>query len=134
VALAARIRKGELVLAPEQAPAFQKLAATLGPSLKAIGQLQQDLKSARSEQQSGQEMAAQLERQRSAGEGSATIELRMLQGDTQVRTLAYRPDAGSAYDLAPRDIKALLRGPATAGVIFAGNCGAFKWSSEDGAR
>jgi hypothetical protein len=133
VALAARIRKGELVLTPEQAPTFQRMAAALGPSLKAIGQLQQDVKSALAEQQAGKVMAAQLEQQRRAGEGSASIELRALQGDTQVRTLAFRPDGGSAYDLAPRDIKALLRGPATAGVIFAGNRGAFKWSSEDGA-
>jgi hypothetical protein len=132
VALAARVRKGELVLSAEQAPAFRKMAAALGPSLKAIGQLQQDVKSTLAEQQSGQAMAAQLEQQRSAGEGSATIELRALQGDTQVRTLAFRPDSGSPYDLPPRDIKALLRGPAAAGVIFAGSCGAFKWSSEDG--
>jgi hypothetical protein len=134
VALAARVRKGELVLSPEQALHFQQTAAALGPALKAIGQLQQDIKSALAEQRSGQAMAAQLEQQRSDGEGSATIELRALQGDTQVRTLAFRPDGGSAYDLAPRDIKALLRGPATAGVVFAGNRGAFKWSSEDGAR
>jgi hypothetical protein len=134
VALAARIRKGELVLSPEQAPTFQKMAAALGPSLKAIGQLQQEVKTTLAEQQAGQAMAAQLEQQRSAGEGSASIELRALQGDTQVRTLAFSPDRGSAYDLAPRDIKALLRGPASAGVIFAGNRGAFKWSSEDGVR
>jgi hypothetical protein len=135
VSLAARVRKGELVLSPEQAPHFQKMAAALGPSLKAIGQLQQEVKSALSEQRAGLAMVAQLEQQRSAGEGSATIDLRALQGDTQVRTLAFRPDAGNAYDLAPRDIKTLLRGPATAGVIFAGYRGSFRWnSSEDGAR
>jgi hypothetical protein len=131
VALAARVRKGELVLSPEQAPHFQKMAAALGPSLEAIGQLQKDARSTLSERQAGEEMVVQLEQQRSAGEGTAVIELRALQGDTQVRTLGFKPDGDSAYDLPARDIKTLLRGPATAGVIFAGSLGAFKWSSSE---
>ena len=133
VALAARVRKGELVLSPEQAPHFQKMAAALGPALKAIGQLQKDMKATLSDQQMGQKMVAQLEQQRSDGDGAATIELRALQGDTQVRTLAFRPDGGSAYDLAPRDIKARLRGSATAPALFAGDRGAFTWNSSDDA-
>lgn len=133
VVLAARVRKGELVLSAEQAPHFQKMAAALGPALKAIGQMQKDVKAALAERESGQQMAAQLEQQRSAGEGSASIELCALQGDTQVRTLGFKPDAGSAYDLAPRDIKTLLRGPATARLLFSGARGAFRWnSSADG--
>jgi hypothetical protein len=131
VSLAARIRKGELTPTPEQAVQFRKMGAAVAPALKAIGQLSQEIKATLADRQAGMAVLAKLEQARSEGEGAATVEIRSLQGDTQVRMLVLPPDGSSAYDLAPREIKARLRGAGTTGVLFAGSRGEYRWSSED---
>lgn len=133
MALATRVRRQELVLTPEQVPQFQKMALAVGPALKAIGKASADLKATEAEQQGGLELLARLERQRGDSTGAATVALRALQGETQVRALPFEAGAGSPYDLPPREIKARLRGSAGT-VLFAGGGGAFEWSSERAAQ
>jgi hypothetical protein len=127
------VRSQELVLTPEQVPQFQKMALAVGPALKAIGKASAELKASEAEQQGGLELLARLERQRGDSAGVATVKLRALQGETQVRTLPFDAGAGSAYDLPPREIKARLRGSAGT-VLYSGRSGAFEWSSEQAAK
>jgi hypothetical protein len=131
--LATRVRKQELVLTPEQMPQFQKMALAVGPALKAIGKASADMKATEAEQQGGLALLARLERQRGDSTGVATVALRALQGETQVRALPFDAAADSAYDLPPREIKARLRGSAGT-LLFAGRGGAFEWSSEGEAQ
>jgi hypothetical protein len=131
VSLASKIRKKELILTPEQLPQFQKMALAVGPALKAIGKVSLDVKAAETEQQAGEALVAQLLQRRSDSEGVSRVVVRMLNGDTVVRTMKFNPDGGSAYDMPAKDIKTRLRGGAAGGeLIFSGGQGAVDWVSE----
>jgi hypothetical protein len=131
VSLASKIRKKELILTPEQLPQFQKMALAVGPALKAIGQVSLDVKAAETEQQAGEALVAQLTKQRSDSDGVSRVVVRMLNGDTVVRTMKFNPDGSSTYDMPAKDIKARLRAGAAGGeLIFSGGQGAVDWVSE----
>ena len=130
VMLASKIRKKELTLTAEQLPQFQKMAAAVGPALKAIAKVSLDVKAAETEQQAGQALVAQLVQQRSDSAGTSHVSLAVLTGDTVVRSMKFNPDGSSTYDLPAKDIKARLRGAAAGDVIFAGGVGPLEWSSE----
>jgi hypothetical protein len=126
--LAAGVRKNEITLTPEQAPAFQRMAQAVGPALKEIGKASEAMKAAEADRQQGLALAGQLERQRNNA-GTSRIAVHKVAGETQVRALKMDP-AGSNYDLPPREIKARLRGLPVTGVLFAGSSGEFDWNSE----
>jgi len=132
VTLASKVRKNEITLTPEQLPMFQKMALGVGPQLKAIGKISLDIKAAETEQQAGQALIDKLVQQRSDSAQVSSVRIGTLRGDTQVRTLHFSPDGSSAYDLAPRDIKARLRTAAVSSVLFTGSSGTFDWTSEAG--
>ncbi|WLI87453.1 FapA family protein [Massilia sp. R2A-15] len=131
VMLAAKIRKQELTLTPEQEPQFQKMALAVGPALKAIAKVSLDVKAAETERQAGAALVAQLQQQRSDSEGVGSVRVRMVQGDTIVRVMGFNPDGSSTYDIAPKDIKTRLRTAGAGGErIFAGSQGTIDWTSE----
>jgi hypothetical protein len=131
VMLASKVRKKELMLTPEQLPQFQQMALAAAPALKAIAKVSLDVKAAETEQQDGQALVAQLRQQRSEGEGVSQVAVRMLNGDTIVRTMHFKPGATSTYDMPAKDIKARLRsGTAGGEPIFSGSQGAIDWTSE----
>ncbi|RJG15552.1 flagellar assembly protein A [Massilia cavernae] len=128
--LATRVRKGELVLTAEQAPQFQKMGVAVGPGLRAIGRLNEDIKAAEAEQQAGTALLEKLQGQRIASAGLNSVKVGMLTGETTVRSMVYRPDDSSNYDLPPREIKAKLRAGVPAGErIFSGSVGTVDWNS-----
>ena len=131
VMLASKIRKKELTLTPEQVPVFQKMALAVGAALKAIAKVSLDVKAAETEQQAGQALVEQLMQQRSDSDGVSHVQVRLVQGDTLVRTMKFNPDGSSTYDLPAKDIKARLRSSAAGGeLIFSGGQGAIDWVSE----
>ncbi|HEY0491737.1 MAG TPA: flagellar assembly protein A [Telluria sp.] len=128
--LATRVRKGELTLTPEQAPQFQKMGAAVGPALKAIGKLSEEVKTAEAEEQAGAALLAQLQEQRRASAGGNSVKVSMLTGDTTIRTISYHPDGSSTYDKSVKEIKAMLRANVPAGErIFSGSVGSVDWDS-----
>lgn len=132
VTLASKVRKNEITLTAEQVPMFQKMAIAVGPQLKAIGKVSLDIKTAETEQQAGQALVDKLVQQRSDSNLVSSVRIGALRGDTQVRTLPFSPDGSSAFDLAPRDIKARLRTAAVSSLLFTGSSGPFAWTSEPG--
>jgi hypothetical protein len=132
VTLASKVRKNEITLTAEQLPMFQKMAVAVGPQLKAIGKVSLDIKAAETEQQAGQALVDKLVQQRTDSNLVSSVKIGALRGDTQVRTLPFSPDGSSAYDLAPKDIKARLRTAAVSSLLFAGNSGPSAWTSEAG--
>jgi hypothetical protein len=137
VKLAGRVRKGELVLTPEQQPAFGKLAAAAAPALKQMAVLSQETKDLEAEQQSGMALLERLEAQRAEHSDAASVAIAQIDGDISVRALDLEPDGaqaqrGSHYDIPPREIKARLRDASGAELLFAGGCGGFSWSTGDG--
>jgi hypothetical protein len=127
--LATSVRKNEITLAPEQVPAYQRLAQAVAPSLKEIGRLSAAAKAAETDREQGLELLVQIERQREGIHASRVL-LRSVQGETQVRMVKYEPDGSSMWDLAPREIKARLRGNNDAKVLFARASGSFDWASD----
>jgi hypothetical protein len=131
VSLASKIRKKELILTPEQLPQFQKMALAVGPALKAIAKVSEGVKAAETEMQAGQALVAQLVQQRLDSDGVSRVAVRMLNGDTMVRTMKFNPDGSSPYDIPAKDIKTRLRAGAAGGeLIFSGGQGAVDWASE----
>jgi hypothetical protein len=128
--LATRVRKGEVVLTPDQTRQFQKMGQDVGPALKTIGDVSAKLKAAEAEQQAGTQMLANLEAQRSDAASIAGVAIQSVQGDTQVRILAYSPADGQPHRWTPRDIRTRLRGPQAGELLFMGGAGAFAWSSD----
>jgi hypothetical protein len=128
--LAARVRKGEIVLSPEQTRQFQKLAQDVGSELKAIADVSAKIKAAEAEQQAGATMLATLEAQRSDAASTSGVTIESVQGETQVRILGYSPAGGQPYLWSPRDIRTRLRGPQAGEVLFMGGAGTFAWSSD----
>jgi len=74
-------------------------------------------------------MLATLEAQRRSAAVVSSVELASVQGETQVRVFGFDP-AGSAYDLASREIRLRLRAAQQGELLFAGAAGRFGWSSE----
>jgi uncharacterized protein (DUF342 family) len=127
--LAAGVRKNEITLTPEQAPAFQRMAGMVAPLLKEIARASEAMKAAEADCQQGMALAARLERQRIEA-GVSRVAVHKVAGDTQVRALRFIPDGSSTYDLPARDIKARLRGVLDVTVLFGGSDGSFDWSSD----
>ncbi len=128
VLLASKIRKKELILTPEQVPQFQKMAAAVGPALKAIAKVSLDVKAAETEQQAGAALVAKLVQQRSDTAGVTQVQVASIHGDTQVQVMKFNPDGSSIYDMPAKDIKPRLRGNTTAGeILFSGASGKVDW-------
>jgi hypothetical protein len=136
VKLAGRVRKGELVLTPEQQPAFKRLAASVAPALKQMAALSQEIKGLEAEQQSGMVLLARLEDQRAEHSGMVSAAIAEVDGDLTVRAMNVEPDAAGAertsvHQLPPREIKARLRDANGAELLFAGSSGSFSWSTTE---
>jgi len=134
VRLAARVRKGELVLTREQQPAFQKLAASVAPALKQMAALTQEVKDIEAEQGAGMALLGRLDQQRLEHSGAVSVAIVQVGGELTVRALNVEPDTAAAersaiFSLAPREIKARLRDASGAELLFAGAGGSFSWST-----
>jgi hypothetical protein len=127
--LAPRVRKGELVLKPDQKPQFQRLADSVAPALKELGRLSQEAKKLDDEQQSGLAVLGRLEGQRYERVGAARVAVEVLAGDVQVRALPYEPDHGCIWDQGPRDIRQRLRDANGTELLHAGREGGWAWDS-----
>jgi hypothetical protein len=128
--LAARVRTNEITLTQEQVPQFQKIALAVGPELKAIGRVQNEIKAAEAEQQSGLELLAQLERQQDDNAVPCAVTVRDVLGEIQVRADPFHADGSATYDLPAREIKARLREAGRGTLLFAGASGSFEWSNQ----
>ncbi|MFL6674252.1 MAG: flagellar assembly protein A [Massilia sp.] len=128
--LATRVRNNEITLTPEQLPQFQKIALAVAPQLTAIAHASSEARAAEAEQQSGQALLAQLERQRADTSAPCMVTIGQVRGEIQVRAEPFHPDGGRIYDLAARDIKARLREAGRGTLLFGGASGAYEWSNQ----
>jgi len=128
--LAARVRKGEVALTPEQTRQFQKMAQDVAPALKTIADISAKLKGLDAEQQAGTRMLADLEAQRRDAASVSAVTIASVQGETQVRILGYGPAGGQPHRWPPREIRTRLRGPQAGELLFMGAAGNVAWSSD----
>lgn len=127
--LAPRLRKGELVLTPAQEPQFRRLADSVAPALKELGRLSEQARALEGERQAGQALLARLQAQRGERLGAVAATVGLLDGEVQIRALPYEPDAGCAWDLAPRELKLRLRDTAGTELLHAGSGGTWSWDT-----
>ncbi len=131
VMLASKIRKNELTLTAEQVPQFQKMAASVGPALKAIAKVSLDVKAAEIEQQAAEALVAQLVQQRQDCAGQSAVIVASLSGDTVLLSMKFNPDGSTLYDLPSKEIKARLRSNYEAGeVILSAESGKIEWRNQ----
>ncbi|WGG52202.1 flagellar assembly protein A [Rugamonas sp. DEMB1] len=132
--LATRLRRRELVLTADQEPLFHKMAAAVGPVLKAVAKLSLSAKAAQAQRGQLFEQLELVRRKRAAVQGGSRCRVQMFAGETLVRSMVFNPDTGTAYDGAPKDIRARLRA-ANKGLtlIFSGASGALDWSLDAAA-
>jgi hypothetical protein len=128
--LAARVRKGEVALTPEQTRQFQKMAQDVAPALKTIADISAKIKGVEAEQQAGTRMLADLEAQRRDAASVSAVTIASVQGETQVRILGYGPAGGQPHRWPPREIRTRLRGPQAGELLFMGAAGSVAWSSD----
>jgi predicted thioesterase len=127
--LRAKVQKNEIQFTPEQARQYARLAQDIAADLKGLAEASNALKATRAECQAGEALLAKLEAQRHDASAAASVEVLSVQGELQVRIVPFSPAAGTPYRLAPRDVKARLRGPQMGELLFSGAAGEFAWSS-----
>jgi len=131
--IAGRVRSGEMSLTPAQNAQFRQMGQAVGPDLQKIGEVSNARKAAETEQTEGQALLARFETQRAERAAFTRVHIGHLAGDTQVRTLPYDPDGSCFYHLAPREIKARLRG-AEGNRLYTGAIGSYQWSNGEAVQ
>ncbi|WP_312550625.1 flagellar assembly protein A [Massilia sp.] len=131
--IAGKVRSGETRLNPSQAQQFQRMGQAAGPALAKIGEVGAARKSLDAELAEGQALLARFEAQRAERAGLTRVDIGQLAGETQVRTLAFDPDAPPLHHMAPREIHTRLRG-AEGARLYTGASGAYRWENEGGAK
>ncbi|WP_141213147.1 flagellar assembly protein A [Janthinobacterium sp. PC23-8] len=129
LALAGQLRRGELVLQPAQQAPYDKLAARIAPVLKEVARLRVEVKQSEILQAQMLALAEESRAQRAATAGQSRCVLDLVDGDTIVRSMVAPPGQAKVYDLAPKEIKALLHSaiPVTENV-FADSSGSLDWT------
>ncbi len=129
--LATRVRKREVTLTPEQEPLFQKMAAAVGPSLKAVAKISLAMKAAQVQQEQAREEVNQVQRQKTSVMRGSRCVVHMLTGDVLLRTMSFVPEGPPAHDRPAKEVKAKVRTTA-AGMttIFSGGTGPVEWAPE----
>lgn len=127
--LATRVRKREVVLSPEQEQLFHKMAANVGPSLRAISKLSLLLKAAEVQHEQAQEEVNLIERQKLAIMRGSYCKVELLTGDVLLRTMSFAPDGNPPYDRPAKDLKAKVRTTVPGmNVVYAGSQGPLDWT------
>ena len=128
--VASRVRKNEITLSPEQARQFRRMSQDVAAALKEVADASARAKAAEAEQHKGAQMLAGLEAQRLDAACVSQVALREVRGETQVRVLGFDPGDGNPWLMAPREIRARLRGPQRGELLFGAAAGGFAWNSE----
>ena len=126
--LADKLRRGEIHLTEAQVPQLKKVAAAVAPQVRAIGQLAASLRQGEEALAALQARCAELEALKRDAAARSSIHVQMVDGDVLVRTLPLTAAAAEAFQLQPKDYKALLRGPRLdSSTLFQGSAGSFQW-------
>ncbi len=133
--LAEKLRKGEIHLTPAQVPQLKKVAAAVAPQIKAIGQLVQSIKVGEEAIAGARARCDELEELKRGAAARSSVRVTMVDGEVLVRTLPLAQDVAANFMAAPKDYKALLRGPRLDSMaIFAGTSGSVNWHGAQAAE
>jgi uncharacterized protein len=126
--LAEKLRKGEIHLTPAQVPNLKKVAGAVAPHIKAIGQLVQSIRVAEEAIAGARSRRDELEALKRDAAARSSVRVSMVDGEVLVRTLPLGETVATNFMAAPKDYKAMLRGPRLdSQAIFAGSTGSVSW-------
>ena len=126
--LADKLRKGEIHLTPAQVPNLKKVAASVAPQIKAIGQLLQSIKAGEDAVAGARRRRDELEELKRGAAARSSVRIGMVDGEVLVRTLPLAENLAASFMAQPKDYKAMLRGPRLNSVaIFADSSGSVNW-------
>ena len=128
VELLERVKKKQITLNPQQAVQFRRMVEQLAPQMRSLAALQEEMRGLRSAlDEADAALAAAIGARRIAGEGIC-CDIEGIGGDTTVRRFPLAADAVPLAELAPKDLRARLRGMGNAGErIFSGAGGSMSW-------
>lgn len=123
-----RVKKKEIALNPQQATQLRRMVEQLAPQMKTLAALQEEVRALRASlQEAGSAVAAAEEARRAACEG-IRCDVEGIGSDSTVLQFPVAADAVPLAELAPKDLRARLRGMGNAGVrIFSGASGSVRW-------
>jgi chorismate mutase len=126
--LVERVRNKEITLNPQQAVQFRRMVEQLVPQMKSLAALDEEVRSLRAALEAAESaLVATTEARRAAGEGISCA-LDEVDGDTTVRRFPVAADAVLLAELAPKELRARLRGMGSGGArIFSGASGSVAW-------
>ena len=128
LALAAKLRTQELQLTPDQGQFLRKIAGAVATELQAISKQRADLQDGQTQLKLLQDKLARVLDQKAEAAGVARCGLRMVSGETTVRTMPFQADVAALTQLPAKDIKQRLRGTPSGGeVLFCDGAGALDW-------
>jgi len=126
--LAEKLRKGEIHLTPAQVPNLKKVAASVAPQIKAIGQLLQSIKAGEVAIAGARTRRDELEELKRGAAARSSVRVSMVDGEVLVRTLPLAENVAANFTAQPKDYKAMLRGPRLdSATIFADSSGSVNW-------
>lgn len=129
--LATRVRKREVTLTPEQLPLFQKMAESVGPSLRQVAKISLAMKAAQVRQAQAQEEVTQVQAQKKEMQRGSRCVVELLTGDVLLRTMAFVPGEPPLYDRPAKDVKAKVRTAAPGmTVLHSGRFGPIRWAPQ----
>lgn len=128
LALAEKLRLQELQLTADQGQFLRKIAGAVATELQAIAKLRTELQVGQTQHKLLQDKLARVIEQKAEAAGIARCGLRMVSGDTMVRTMPFQADVATLTLLPPKDIKQRLRGTPSGGeVLFCDSAGSLDW-------
>lgn len=135
LALSAKLRAQELMLTPEQGQHLRKIADAVAEEMTALHKLQQDLQAGQTQHKLLSDRLARVIEQKVEAAGIARCGLYVVNGETMVRTMPFTADTAAIRQLAPKDLKARLRGTPSGGeLLFADSAGSLDWHLNPHAR
>ncbi len=127
LALAQKLRNQELQLSPEQGHLLRKIAGAVATELQSISTLRDELRPGHAQLKMTQEKLQRVIEQKLAATGHARCTLRMVCGETMVRTMPFQTTSTALAMLPPKDIKQRVRNAGGGKMLFCDSAGALNW-------
>ncbi|HRE18678.1 MAG TPA: FapA family protein [Rhodocyclaceae bacterium] len=132
ISTAAKLQRKELVLAEKQEEQWHQFKGRMASTVKRASEARADIKAIAAEIAGSQANLARLREERDAASAGGRCRVASVTGDIRVRLYVVPLDAPLLTRLPPKELHAALRGPVLGEeTLFAGDSGAFAWSSDD---
>lgn len=128
ITLAAKVKKKELILTPDQTVKFQKMAASVAPFLRLAGQYNLDIRKTETDKALLLNQITALEAKQKESEAGIHCLIAKISGEASVRTMKFKPGELPWSDLGAKDVRARLHSAQeNQQVIFSGIDGKVSW-------